>query len=201
MTRWIDVAAKLGAPVLRVFAGLEVPVGHTDRGARVGRRVPDVGRRPGRRARRDDRAAEPSRLREDGRRGAGAPPPCPVRVVRPECGYRQPEAGRSVRRDCEAGALRLHVAAQGAVVSPQSGREDRRGCRRPHHPGCRLPRDTCRSRRSGPATHARRCGAFSTKCAPRSLDSLSPPTHNPRVPRCSFPSASVRDTCVRAEAR
>lgn len=27
--RWIDVAAKLGAPVLRVFAGLSVPEGHT----------------------------------------------------------------------------------------------------------------------------------------------------------------------------
>jgi len=27
--RWIDVAAKLGAPVLRVFSGLEVPPGHT----------------------------------------------------------------------------------------------------------------------------------------------------------------------------
>jgi sugar phosphate isomerase/epimerase len=29
VTRWIDVAAKLGAPVLRVFSGLEVPQGHT----------------------------------------------------------------------------------------------------------------------------------------------------------------------------
>jgi sugar phosphate isomerase/epimerase len=29
VTRWIDVAAKLGAPVLRVFSGLEVPAGHT----------------------------------------------------------------------------------------------------------------------------------------------------------------------------
>jgi sugar phosphate isomerase/epimerase len=29
VTRWIDVAAKLGAPVLRVFSGLEVPRGHT----------------------------------------------------------------------------------------------------------------------------------------------------------------------------
>jgi sugar phosphate isomerase/epimerase len=28
--RWIDVAAKLGAPVLRVFAGPEVPAGHTE---------------------------------------------------------------------------------------------------------------------------------------------------------------------------
>jgi len=28
VTRWIDVAAKLGAPVLRVFSGLEVPQGH-----------------------------------------------------------------------------------------------------------------------------------------------------------------------------
>jgi sugar phosphate isomerase/epimerase len=29
VVRWIDVAAKLGAPVLRVFAGLAVPPGHT----------------------------------------------------------------------------------------------------------------------------------------------------------------------------
>ena len=29
VTRWIDVAAKLGAPVLRVFAGLAVPPDHT----------------------------------------------------------------------------------------------------------------------------------------------------------------------------
>jgi sugar phosphate isomerase/epimerase len=34
VTRWIDVAAKLGAPVLRVFSGLEVPAGHTDVEAR-----------------------------------------------------------------------------------------------------------------------------------------------------------------------
>ena len=27
--RWIEVAAKLGAPVLRIFAGKEIPVGHT----------------------------------------------------------------------------------------------------------------------------------------------------------------------------
>jgi len=32
--RWIDVAAKLGAPVLRVFSGLEVPQGHTAAEAR-----------------------------------------------------------------------------------------------------------------------------------------------------------------------
>ena len=30
VTRWIDVAAKLGAPVLRVFAGKEAPAGHTE---------------------------------------------------------------------------------------------------------------------------------------------------------------------------
>ncbi len=30
VTRWIDVAAKLGAPVLRVFAGRGVPAGHTE---------------------------------------------------------------------------------------------------------------------------------------------------------------------------
>ena len=34
VTRWIDVAAKLGAPVLRVFSGLEVPPGHTESEAR-----------------------------------------------------------------------------------------------------------------------------------------------------------------------
>ena len=34
VTRWIDVAAKLGAPVLRVFSGLEVPAGHTEVEAR-----------------------------------------------------------------------------------------------------------------------------------------------------------------------
>jgi sugar phosphate isomerase/epimerase len=34
VTRWIDVAAKLGAPVLRVFSGLEVPQGHTAAEAR-----------------------------------------------------------------------------------------------------------------------------------------------------------------------
>jgi sugar phosphate isomerase/epimerase len=34
VTRWIDVAAKLGAPVLRVFAGLDVPAGHTPAEAR-----------------------------------------------------------------------------------------------------------------------------------------------------------------------
>jgi sugar phosphate isomerase/epimerase len=34
VTRWIEVAAKLGAPVLRVFSGLEVPAGHTERDAR-----------------------------------------------------------------------------------------------------------------------------------------------------------------------
>lgn len=34
VTRWIDVAAKLGAPVLRVFSGLEVPAGHTEGEAR-----------------------------------------------------------------------------------------------------------------------------------------------------------------------
>jgi sugar phosphate isomerase/epimerase len=34
ITRWIDVAAKLGAPVLRVFSGLEVPTGHTAAEAR-----------------------------------------------------------------------------------------------------------------------------------------------------------------------
>ena len=31
--RWIEVAAKLGAPVLRVFAGRDVPAGHTEREA------------------------------------------------------------------------------------------------------------------------------------------------------------------------
>jgi sugar phosphate isomerase/epimerase len=30
VTRWVDVAAKLGAPVLRVFSGREVPAGHTE---------------------------------------------------------------------------------------------------------------------------------------------------------------------------
>jgi sugar phosphate isomerase/epimerase len=30
VTRWIDVAARLGAPVLRVFSGREVPVGHSE---------------------------------------------------------------------------------------------------------------------------------------------------------------------------
>ena len=34
VTRWIDVAAKLGAPVLRVFSGLEVPQGRTAAEAR-----------------------------------------------------------------------------------------------------------------------------------------------------------------------
>lgn len=34
VTRWIDVAAKLGAPVLRVFSGLETPAGHTEAEAR-----------------------------------------------------------------------------------------------------------------------------------------------------------------------
>jgi sugar phosphate isomerase/epimerase len=34
VTRWIEVAAKLGAPVLRVFSGLEVPAGHTEDHAR-----------------------------------------------------------------------------------------------------------------------------------------------------------------------
>jgi sugar phosphate isomerase/epimerase len=29
VSRWVDVAARLGAPVLRVFAGLAVPAGHT----------------------------------------------------------------------------------------------------------------------------------------------------------------------------
>jgi sugar phosphate isomerase/epimerase len=33
-TRWIDVASKLGAPVLRVFSGLDVPAGHTAAEAR-----------------------------------------------------------------------------------------------------------------------------------------------------------------------
>ena len=28
--RWVDVAAKLGAPMVRVFAGLRVPAGHTE---------------------------------------------------------------------------------------------------------------------------------------------------------------------------
>jgi sugar phosphate isomerase/epimerase len=32
--RWIDVASKLGAPVLRVFSGLDVPAGHTAHDAR-----------------------------------------------------------------------------------------------------------------------------------------------------------------------
>jgi sugar phosphate isomerase/epimerase len=31
--RWIEVAAKLGAPVLRIFAGRDVPAGHTEREA------------------------------------------------------------------------------------------------------------------------------------------------------------------------
>ena len=30
VTRWIDVSAKLGAPVMRVFSGREVPAGHTE---------------------------------------------------------------------------------------------------------------------------------------------------------------------------
>jgi sugar phosphate isomerase/epimerase len=34
VTRWIDVGAKLGAPVLRVFSGLEVPAGVTEEDAR-----------------------------------------------------------------------------------------------------------------------------------------------------------------------
>ena len=34
VARWIDVAAKLGAPVLRVFSGLEVPAAHTEAEAR-----------------------------------------------------------------------------------------------------------------------------------------------------------------------
>jgi len=34
VTRWIDVASKLGAPVLRVFSGLDVPAGHTAAEAR-----------------------------------------------------------------------------------------------------------------------------------------------------------------------
>jgi sugar phosphate isomerase/epimerase len=31
--RWMEVAARLGAPVLRIFAGREVPAGHTEREA------------------------------------------------------------------------------------------------------------------------------------------------------------------------
>jgi sugar phosphate isomerase/epimerase len=34
VSRWIEVAAKLGAPVLRVFSGLDVPAGHTADDAR-----------------------------------------------------------------------------------------------------------------------------------------------------------------------
>lgn len=34
VSRWIDVAAKLGAPVLRVFSGGEAPQGHTEAEAR-----------------------------------------------------------------------------------------------------------------------------------------------------------------------
>ena len=175
--RWAEVAAKLGAPVLRVFDGRAEAKGPS-REQMTGwvveafRACAAHGERHGVMIAYQNHdellktADEVLALRE--RRG--------VPVVRAQRGRRQPPHRRPVRGDRAARALRLHVADQGAPLPEGAGGEDGReaGLRDPARgglPRVRADRDAGRGRpaREGPALPRRGAGgALMTEAKARS---------------------------------
>ena len=152
---WIEAAARLGATVVRIFAGQKVPDGGTfDR--TLAWMVPGHQGmcRPRPAARRHRRAAESQRLPQDRRRDDPRHRGRELRVVRrhPRCG--EPSPGRSLRRDREARAVRGDLAAQGERLVRPEGSPDRFwAASRPSSTGAATGA-SCPSRPSGRAIRA-----------------------------------------------
>ena len=109
-------------------------------------------RRVRRPPRRDRRAAAPRRLPENGGPDDSGREGSQFRLVQHRVGCRQRAAGRSVRGDRKAGALRLHVADQGRSVRERQGHADRSGEDSRDYRKDRISAGSCRSKLSDRAT-------------------------------------------------